>query len=278
MQKFFKNLIENFREYIALIALLLVSLFLLSLNNKPGIERFRSISFGMFAYVTSAVNSAANIFSDDDEIEKLKLNNAELMLQVNKLRNYALQNSHLRQMLEMKDTSAYPLIAADIISKLTSKVEGNYIINVGADKGITKGMPVINEQGLIGIVVDVADNFSSVRNLENTKLNIAVTNQRSNINGILSWNGQRHVIKNIPTTFDMKVGDRIETSSFSTILPPSIPVGIVEEKETEVSGLLSNIFIKPFADVKSIENLFVVKIVQDVQIDSLELNLFKEAK
>jgi rod shape-determining protein MreC len=276
MQKFFRNLIENFREYITLIALLLVSLFLLSLNNKPGIEHFRSVSFGMFAYVTSAVHSAANIFTDDDEINKLKLANAELMLEVNKLRNYALQNSHLRRMLELKDTTTYSLVAADVISKLTSKIEGNFIVNVGKKEGVGIGMPVIDEVGLIGIVVDVADNFSSVRTLENVKLNIAVTNQRSNINGILSWNGQRHVIKNIPTTYDMKVGDRIETSSFSTILPPSIPVGVIEEKDTEVSGLLSNIYVKPFSDIKSVENLFIVKVIENDQIDSLEMNLLKK--
>lgn len=278
MQKFFRNLIENFREYITLIALLLISLFLLSINNKPGIAHFRSVSFGMFAYVSSAVHSFTNIFSDDDEIEKLKLANAELMLEVNKLRNYALQNSHLRDMLNMKDTTTYSLIAADVISKLTSKVEGNYIVNAGKDDGVLTGMPVINEMGLIGVIIDVSQNFSSVRTLENINLNIAVTNQRSNIDGILSWNGQRHVIKNIPTTFDMKVGDRIETSTFSTILPPSIPIGVIEEKETEVSGLLSSIYVKPFADVKSVENLFVVKVVKDVQIDSLEINLFMRQK
>ena len=273
MQKFLRNLIENFREYITLIALLLISLFLLSLNNKPGVAHFRSVSFGMFAYVSSAVNSVTNIFSDDDEIKKLKLANAELMLEVNKLRNYALQNSHLREMLDMRDTTTYSLIAADVISKLTSKVEGNYIVNAGKEDGVVTGMPVINEMGLIGVIIDISQNFSSVRTLENIKLNIAVTNQRSNIDGILSWNGQRHVIKNIPTTFDMKVGDRIETSAFSTILPPSIPIGVIEEKETEVSGLLSSIYVKPFANVKSVENLFVVKVVKDMQIDSLETNL-----
>lgn len=276
MQKFFRNLIENFREYITLIALLLISLFLLSLNNKPGIEHFRSVSFGMFAYVTSAVHSATSIFTDDEEINELKLANAELMLEVNKLRNYALQNSHLRRMLELKDTTTYSLIAADVISKLTSKIEGNFIVNAGKDEGVEIGMPVIDEVGLVGIVIDAADNFSSVRTLENVKLNVAVTNQRSNINGILSWNGQRHVIKNIPTTYDMKVGDRIETSSFSTILPPSIPVGVIEEKDTEVSGLLSNIYVKPFSDIKSVENLFVVKLIENVQIDSLEINLLKK--
>lgn len=278
MQNFFKKLIENFKEYITLVVLLLISLFLLSVNNKPGVEGFRSVSFGMFAYITSAVHSVTSIFSDNEEVEKLKLVNAELMLEVNKLRNYALQNSNLRKMLELKDTSYYTLISADVISRLTSKIEGNFIINIGKKNGVDIGMPVINELGLVGIVINASNNFSSVRTLENVKLNVAVTNQRSKINGILSWNGQKHVIKNIPTTFDMDIGDRIETSEFSTILPPSIPVGVIAEKETEVSGLLSNIFVKTFADAKNTQNLFVVKIIKESQIDSLETNLLKSIK
>ena len=197
------------------------------------------------------------------------------MLEVNKFRNFALENDNLRKMLGLKDTSTYSLISADVISKLTSKIEGNFIINSGTENGIEVGMPVINERGLVGIVISCADDFSSVRTLENVTLNIAVTNQRSRINGILSWDGQKHVIKNIPTTFDMEVGDRIETSEFSTILPPAIPIGVVAERETEISGLLSNIYISPFADVKTVDNIFVVKIVKDSQLDSLETNLLK---
>lgn len=278
MQKFFRKFVHNFKEYITLVVLLLISLFLLSINNKPGVERFRSISFGMFAYVTSTVHSITNIFKDNSEIAKLRLENAELMLEVNKLRNYALHNEHLREMLAMKDTVTYNLIAADVISKLTSKIEGNFIINVGSKNGVEIGMPVINEQGLLGLIINTASEFSSVRTLENISLNVAVTNQRTGINGILGWNGQKHVIKNIPTTFDMQVGDRIETSEFSTILPPAIPVGIISGKETEVSGLLSYIYVKPFADVKAVTNLFVVQVVKNTQIDSLETNLLKRLR
>lgn len=278
MGKFFRNLVENFREYITLAALLIISLFLLSLNDKPGIQKFRSYAFGTFAYVSSAVDSFTGLFQPTDELVKLQKENARLMLEVNKIRNYALENEELRNLLSLKDTSNYPLIAADIISKLTSNIDGNFIINIGESDSVNVGMPVINHEGLVGIIISRSDEFSIVRTLENTKLNLAVSNQRSKINGILSWNGQRLVIKFIPTTFDMKIGDRIETSDFSTILPPSIPIGIIEEKETEVSGLLSNIFVKPFADVNTIENIFVMQVEKNEQIDSLELNLLRRLR
>jgi cell shape-determining protein MreC len=74
----------------------------------------------------------------------------------------------------------------------------------------------------------------------------------------------------------MKVGDRIETSDFSSLFPPSIPVGIVEKKETNVLGLLHNITIRPFADIPAANNLFILKIVPSKQMNDLEMNLLRQ--
>lgn len=273
MQSYLRKIFDNFKEYITLVCLLITSLILLSVNENPRVKQIRTYAFGTLSVVNAAVASALSVFSDQDRIIELKKENAELMLQLNKFRNYALENNELKGLLGLKDTMSYPLIPAMVVSKLTSKIQGNYIINAGRSDSVEIGMPLINEKGLVGIVDNTAKDFSVVRILQNSNLNIAVTNQRSNVNGILSWDGRELVIENIPTTFDMKVGDRVVTSSFSTIFPPSIPVGIIKRKETEVSGLLSKIYVEPFADTKSIRYLFVMKIIENNQIDSLELNL-----
>ena len=86
------------------------------------------------------------------------------------------------------------------------------------------------------------------------------------------------VIKNVPTTYDIEVGDRIVVSELSSIVPPSIPVGIVADRETTVSGLLSNIIVKPFADLHLLKNVIVLKTVVSSELDSLELNLERSLK
>ena len=83
------------------------------------------------------------------------------------------------------------------------------------------------------------------------------------------------MIKNIPTTYDMKPGDRIISSDFSTIVPPQIPIGLIAKKETSVSGLLSDIVIQPFVELRSVRYVFVMKMFPDNQIEELELNLSK---
>jgi len=275
MLRFIRNFFRNFKEYILLIILLVISLLFLSLNNDPKIKNLKRIALGGFAFLNSAAGSITDLFNDEDEYIELKKKNAELMLKVNQLREYGLENNELRRLLEFKEETDFKLRAGKIISELVSKAQGSFIINIGSEDSIKVGMPVLNELGIIGIITDVSEEYSMVRTLHNSSLKITVTDQRSSVDGILSWNGISLIISNIPTTYDVKIGDRFITSEFSTIFPPSIPVGLVTRKETNISGLLSNITIEPFVDLTSIKNVFVLMVIQSDKVDELELNLFK---
>lgn len=275
MIKFIIRIINQFKEYFLLTILIVISLTVLSSNEKPQIKKLRTFALGSFAVVNQVVNSVTSIFEADKSVEQLKRENAELMLQVNRLRKNGYLNEELRSMLAFRDTSSYPLVYADVVSKLVNKIHGNFIINKGGKDGIKIGMPAVNDKGIIGVIGDVTEDFSVVRTLYNSGLNVAVTVQSINIDGILSWNGNELIIKNIPTTYNVRVGDRIETSDFSSILPPHIPVGVVSKRETISLGLLHTISIKPFADISAVDNLFIIKSIPSKQVNQLEMNLMK---
>ena len=278
MPKFLIQFISRFKEYIILTFLLVVSLFLMSLNEKTSVKNFKILALGSFAGITSIVTDIAGYFEDTQYVKKLEKTNAELMLQVNTLREYALENNELKKILSFKKLNKFDVIHAKIVSRLVSKISGYFIIAKGRNDSIAVGMPVISDNGLVGIVHDITDNYSTIRTFENSLFNVAVKDQRSNVNGILNWNGKYLVIKNVPTTYDIEVGDRIVVSELSSIVPPSIPVGIVADRETTVSGLLSNIIVKPFTDLHLLKNVIVLKTVVSSEIDSLELNLERSLK
>ena len=78
-------------------------------------------------------------------------------------------------------------------------------------------MPVINDQGLMGIIYSTSDDFSIARTLRNRDLKLTVKDERSRIDGIMKWNGEDLVMVDIPKTYDIKPGDRIITSELSSI-------------------------------------------------------------
>lgn len=274
MRILFRQIFNKIKEYLLLSLLLIISLIILSNNTKPEIQRIRSYAFASFAVWAELVNFTLQ--SDNNEVNSLQTENAHLMLQVNKLREYALENSELRSLLKFKNNTKYKLITSSVLAKNISNTQGVFFIHSGTKDSIKKSMPVLNEKGLIGIVVDVSTNYSLIQTLNSSSFKISANIPRSNINGIVSWNGSELVMKNIPVTSDINKGDRVVTSTLSTILPPSIPIGLVVRKESNVSGLLSSIIIKPFVVVSNVKNVFVLASVKSSQIDSLELNLIGE--
>lgn len=276
MLRIFSNLWEEFKEYIILVVLLVVSLILISLNEQPGIKKVKAISFGTFASVTSVISDVFSTSSLRSENETLRRKNAELMLKVNKLRDYEVTNRELKGLVGIKDTTTFPLLPATIISKSLSRSQNVFTLNKGENDGIKPGMPVINDQGLVGIIYNTSGDFSIVRTLKNSELKLAVKNQRSRVDGLMKWNGSDLVIVNVPKTYDIKPNDIIVTSDISSIIPFTIPVGKVVELIQVETGIFNEVRLTPMADLDRSENIFVIKVVQSKQKNDLELNFFNK--
>ncbi|MBN2572215.1 MAG: rod shape-determining protein MreC [Ignavibacteriales bacterium] len=254
---------QKFKEYIILVILSLISLVILLSNNDTENRKISKISSGGFIIINSLSNFFQNLFSGDDELEELRKTNAELMLEVNRLREYRKEIQELREIFNYKNENNYPIIPARIINKTISRVNNYFTLNCGNNDGVGIGMPIINHKGLVGIVEDITDNYCLVRTLQNSTLKLSVKIQRTNLDGILTWNGNDLVVKNIPVQYEVNIGDIIITSDFSTIMPPSIPVGIVKDKEKNISGLFSDLIIQPYANFIEDNYVFIMKIEQD---------------
>jgi rod shape-determining protein MreC len=274
MYKIFSNIWENFKEYIVLVALLIISLITLSLNQKPAVRKVKSLAFGGFAAVTSVVSDVVNIASVKSENNRLRKMNAELMLKISELRQYGIENSELKSLLALKDTTKYPLIPAAIISKSLSKYQNTITLNTGTKNGVKPGMPVINEFGLVGIVSSTSNDYSIVKTLKNTELKLTVKDERSRIDGIMKWNGTNLVIIDVPKTYDVEPGDRIITSNLSSIIAVPLPVGVVIGLSKVETGIFNEVKVKPFVDFIRAEHVFVLGIVENKEVKGLELNFY----
>ena len=273
MIRFFVSVWENFKEYIVLVVLLIISLILLSQNNTQGIQQVRSIAFGTFASVTSVFTDVFNISNLKQENETLRRTNAEMMLHLSRLREYAIVNEDLKGLLALKDSSKFPLIPATIVSKSLTKSQGTITLNAGKNQSVKVGMPVITDKGLVGIIYSISDNYSIARTLTNVDLKITVKSERTRENAVMKWNGENLVMINVPKTFDLKKGDRIVTSEISSIIPFPLPVGLVYEIGNVEQGIFNEIRVHPFVDFQKVENVFILGIVKSKEIDDIEFNL-----
>jgi len=275
MIRFLSKVWADFREYMVLVLLIIISLIILSQNQNPNVQKVRAIAFGSFAAFTSIVSDLFSVTDLKRENEELRSTNAHLMLQISKFRKYGIANDELRRLLSFKDGSDYPLVPANIISRSLSMTQNTITLNAGIKDGVSPGMPIINDRGIIGIVYSSSQDFSIARTINNTDLKLAVMDERSRVQGIMKWTGNELIIINIPNNFDLEVGDRIITSEVSSIIPIPIPVGIIEEYKAVETSVFSYIRVKPFVDLTLIENVFVLAEVKSKQIEGLELNFFR---
>ena len=196
------------------------------------------------------------------------------MLQVSELRKFGIENSELKQLLSLKDSSNFPLIPATIISKSLSRSQNTITLNVGKNDGLKPGMPVINDQGLVGVVSSISDDFAIVQTLKNVELKLTVKDERSGVEGIMKWNGSELVMVDIPKTYDIQPGDRIVTSQLSSIVDVPVPIGMALGLSKVETGIFNEAKIKPYADFIKAEYVFVISIVESKQKNGLELNFF----
>ncbi len=274
MFRLFSDIWKKFKEYIVLIILLVISLLILTSNKRPSAKKFSSMFFGTFANFSSVISDALDITKYKIANTELQKENAELMLEVNRLRQYGIENAELRDLIGLKDSVHYPLFPATVISKSLLKPQGTFTLNVGKDNGVRPGMPVINEFGLVGIVYASSDNFSIVRTLKNIDLSLTVKDERSRADGIMKWNGSNLVIINVPKTYDVEPGDRIITSELSSIVAMPIPVGIVTGLTKVETGIFNEVTIVPFVNFVRADHVFVIKVIENKEKDNLQLNFF----
>ncbi len=135
----FKSFFNNFKEYIILTILLLISLSVISLNRSPAVTGIKRISIALFGAGFSLTENVSDWFRNDDELQNLREMNGSLMLQLALREGFRTENKELKNLLGFRDSSNIPLIPATVISRMVSGPGGTIIINAGLEEGIEKG-------------------------------------------------------------------------------------------------------------------------------------------
>lgn len=147
----------------------------------------------------------------------------------------------------------YSYIQARVINNSVNQ-KNNYItVNRGSRHGVKKGMGVISSKGIVGIVLNVSENFSTIQSLLHSDTKISASLAKSQAFGSLIWGTQSYdpqkaLLRDIPNHVKVEKNEQVVTSGFS-LFPPGIVIGTVLETGIssgssflDISVLLSNDF------------------------------------
>ena len=197
------------------------------------------VFFGIFVFLVFVRISKGSFYKDlyyfiskpfwPGQFQKeviLKSIDQEYLINLNLLKK---DNIRLRKILSLQESSNNDNVSAAVISRKTGSWWRQIIINKGSKDGVQIGSTVIGPGGLLGRVNDTSIFTSSVRLLTSPESKVGVWVDRAQINGLLVGLGDDYPrLIFYSKDADIKAGDFVSSSPASTLLPPNIPIGVVQ--------------------------------------------------
>ena len=146
-----------------------------------------------------------------------------------RLQALASDNDRLRQLLGLQRANADQAVSAPVISRQSGGWWQQLVIGKGALAGVRAGQPVLAPGGLIGLVASVTPATATITLLTDPSSRVGVWVNRTRSQGLLSGVGSaRPLLRFLDKDPEARPGDLVVTSPASTLVPPNLPVGVVQ--------------------------------------------------
>jgi rod shape-determining protein MreC len=193
-------------------------------------------------------------------------------------RQLAAENALLREMLRQSkyvssdscdaisvaDTvyhQKYSYIPAKVVHFTVNKQSNFMTLDRGSAQGVRPEMAVICPDGVVGIVKDASENYSTVLPILNRKSSISARLRGLDYFGALRWDGrdpQLLQLHDIPIHVELKEGMEVETSGLSAMFPEGISIGTIVNFGQNTGENFHEIAVKLNTDPRTLHTVYVV--------------------
>ena len=121
------------------------------------------------------------------------------------------------------------------------------IVEVGSNNKVKVNDLIINQDGLLGKVINVSNNYSSIMLLQDPNSRVPVLTSSSRERGILAKKGNDMLLIYLTEEHNIKIGELLYTSGDGKIYPYGILVGRVKKIKD------NSVFVELSANLKKAE-------------------------
>ncbi len=216
-----------------------VGLMLIGKLETVLVEEVRATVTDVAAPVLDLISQPVSVFAHYarglHRLAELKAENERLRAENERLRRWQLHAHRLdseiealRQLLRFKPEPAVTMVSARVIADTGSAFVRTVLINAGTREGVAAGQTVINGQGLVGRVAQVASRSARVLLITDLKSKVPVIVGERRRRAILAGdNSDLPRLEHVDGEAPVANGDLVLTSGHGGVFPPGIPVGRV---------------------------------------------------
>ncbi len=249
--------LSRYQFFFLFLIFLVISLVLVYNNNYYQ----RSKVVGTTSQFTGRFNQVYKNFSGYIDLRK---ENTALAAENARLRSFlrigtgGIPDSLIR--LETDLTMRY--ISARIISNSVQRRNNYFMIDKGWRHGVKKDMGVVTPNGVVGVIIDVSENFSSGISVLHKDARVSGRIKKNDQLVNISWDGINYrlgSLGHIPAHVSLMPGDTILTSGNSQLYPEGIMIGTVDYVEDELDNLFKKGKIRFSIDYNQLTHVYVVE-------------------
>lgn len=264
------------RHHFALLFILLesVGIAILIQNNTYQKARFVNFTHAISGNFSKKVAGVMDYFALHEE-------NRQLIRENNRLYNLAKSTVNISDIDRQSEKDSrkrlkYTYVPARVINNSTNKQFNYIILDKGKNDGIEPDMAVVCNDGIVGVIKEVSENFSSAISFLNRNLQISAKIKKSGHFGPLEWTGTGHQkarLKDIPHNINIMLGDSVVTSGYSAIFPENYMIGRISDFSLK-GGNYYEITVHLSTDFKSLRNVQVINnLYREEQLELENRNL-----
>lgn len=254
----FDLLFRRHRDKTVLAALVLLSLTLLILPQPVKLDFARATLSVILAPSQRVVKYVEDVGTLREENEKLRRLAASLMLERERLLQFASERARLRRLAEFKEEQFLKLVPCEVIGRNLDRFQTILIVDKGKADGLEMRMPVLSYQGYVGRVTQSYEQTAWVQLICSRNSPISCLDKRSRVVGILEWRDHSYFeLGNVSVVEDVAIGDTLITSGFGGIAPKGFPVAVVTKVTPDIDGVSLRVAAKSQINFRSLEELFV---------------------
>lgn len=280
-----RNVFLFLKRYLVFILFLLMQVF--SLYMLFSENRFHGTVFNMFSNVWAGrindrVNAFEAFFSLSRQNEILRNQNARLLSELPS--GSLLPDTAIRfvkdtlKLDSVRSYQQYHYFSARVISNSVFLQQNYLMLHRGSEQGVSPNMAVVAPEGIIGTVVSVSRNMSTVMSLLHRQSKLIARLKKGSGLGEISWDGKdpRYLqLTKIPKTIVVAKGDTVVTSPYSDRFPPGYTVGYVYKIEEDQETNTYNLVVQTGANFYNLQHAYVVKNLLNEEMDELNKKMIK---
>ena len=210
-------------------------------------------------FVRDAWRAYVSLVDVEAENRVLRERVAELEDEKLQFREALVLSGQLERIAHMRREFEVPLLPSRVVGQDASQWSHALLLDRGRAADVRSGMPVMVEQGLVGLVSATTPHAARAMLILDRRSAVDAMVQRSRARGLVRGLGTDELeFVFMVRSDDVQVGDEVISSGVGGVYPKGLRIGTITAVRAERSELLHTAALRPVVDFGRLEQVFVM--------------------